>query len=149
MALSDEGRQRLREAIYRNQPWRYATGPQTDAGKARASCNAIKHGRYTSDAIRQHRRRRAMERWRDALLGIRVADLQSEHLCAGLSPPPVSWFYSPPHVATAELRVVCVRRALRWAQRGIRYSDRDEPQLRAFVERAERWLADHAQSDHG
>jgi len=147
MPLSDEGRQRLREAIDRNQPWRCATGPRTDAGKARASRNAIKHGHYTSEAIRQYRRQRALERWRDALLGIRLAELRAEHFGAGLAPPAMNSFYSAPHVASAELRVTCVRRGLRWARRAIRYSDRDEPQLRAFVERAERWLANHARSD--
>lgn len=37
--LSDEGRQRLRAAIFRIQPWIRATGPKTTAGKQRSAAN--------------------------------------------------------------------------------------------------------------
>lgn len=47
--LTESGRQRLREAAFRNQPWRRNTGPKTQAGKVRARMNARKSGRH--DAI--------------------------------------------------------------------------------------------------
>lgn len=37
--LSLEGRQRLRVAAYKNQPWQRSTGPRTPAGKAIAARN--------------------------------------------------------------------------------------------------------------
>ena len=37
--LTPSGRERLRKAALGNQPWRQATGPRTDAGKARAAAN--------------------------------------------------------------------------------------------------------------
>ena len=37
--LTEAGRQRLREAALRNQPWQYLTGPRTAAGKAQAAAN--------------------------------------------------------------------------------------------------------------
>jgi len=37
--LSPEGRERLRQAALRHQPWRFATGPRTDEGKAQAARN--------------------------------------------------------------------------------------------------------------
>ena len=40
--LSDEGRQKLREAAIVNRPWRFATGPRTPEGKARAAANGKK-----------------------------------------------------------------------------------------------------------
>jgi hypothetical protein len=37
--LTEAGRQRLREAAMNNKPWDYATGPRTDAGKAKSAQN--------------------------------------------------------------------------------------------------------------
>ena len=37
--LTPAGRERLRQAIHRVQPWREATGPRTPAGKQRAAQN--------------------------------------------------------------------------------------------------------------
>ena len=37
--LTEEGRRRLRETALRHQPWRYARGPTSPAGKARAAAN--------------------------------------------------------------------------------------------------------------
>jgi hypothetical protein len=37
--LTPAGRERLRRAALRNRPWRFATGPQTAAGKARSARN--------------------------------------------------------------------------------------------------------------
>ena len=37
--LSEAGRAKLRETINRNQPWRYSTGPITEAGKNKSSQN--------------------------------------------------------------------------------------------------------------
>jgi hypothetical protein len=38
--LTEAGRQRLRESALAHQPWRFATGPRTPEGKARAAANA-------------------------------------------------------------------------------------------------------------
>jgi hypothetical protein len=54
--LTEEGRERLRAAARRNRPWERSTGPRTDAGKAAASKNALKHGRETA-AVREFRAR--------------------------------------------------------------------------------------------
>ena len=40
--LSEEGRERLRQAAFRHQPWTQATGPKTPAGKAQAARNGKK-----------------------------------------------------------------------------------------------------------
>ncbi len=37
--LTDEGRERLREAALRNRPWERSTGPRTPEGKAKAALN--------------------------------------------------------------------------------------------------------------
>lgn len=39
LGLSERGRERLRETALRHQPWRFATGPKTAAGKARVALN--------------------------------------------------------------------------------------------------------------
>ena len=41
--LTERGRQRLRDAALRNQPWRFSTGPRTFEGKARAAMNGRCH----------------------------------------------------------------------------------------------------------
>ena len=38
-ALTTEGRERLRQAALKHRPWRYSTGPRTEAGKARSAAN--------------------------------------------------------------------------------------------------------------
>jgi hypothetical protein len=37
--LTPEGRERLRQAAMKNQPWRFSTGPRTPAGKAKVAVN--------------------------------------------------------------------------------------------------------------
>lgn len=37
--LTAAGRERLRQAILVNQPWRYSTGPRTPEGKVRSALN--------------------------------------------------------------------------------------------------------------
>ena len=37
--LTDQGRQKLREAALLNRPWKDATGPRTQEGKARVALN--------------------------------------------------------------------------------------------------------------
>jgi hypothetical protein len=37
--LTPEGRERLRQAALKNQPWRKTTGPRTPEGKARSAAN--------------------------------------------------------------------------------------------------------------
>ena len=41
--LTEQGRQRLREAALRNEPWRSSTGPRTHDGKATAALNGHCH----------------------------------------------------------------------------------------------------------
>jgi hypothetical protein len=45
--LSEQGRARLRLAAMRVQPWRFATGPRTTAGKAKAAANGKKRQKGT------------------------------------------------------------------------------------------------------
>jgi hypothetical protein len=40
--LTPEGRERLRQAAIKNQPWRFSTGPRTAAGKAKMILNGKK-----------------------------------------------------------------------------------------------------------
>ena len=48
------------ERTRRVRPWAASTGPKSAAGKKRSSQNALKHGRYSKDAIAF---RRAATRW--------------------------------------------------------------------------------------
>jgi hypothetical protein len=54
--LTPRGRQALREAAVRNQPWIYSTGPRTPAGKAQAARNG-KSRQLNSCSIREIRAR--------------------------------------------------------------------------------------------
>jgi hypothetical protein len=40
--LTPEGREKLRNAALQNRPWRFSTGPQTPAGKAKVALNGKK-----------------------------------------------------------------------------------------------------------
>ncbi len=40
--LTDRGRERLRQSALVNRPWRFSTGPRTDAGKDQARTNGRK-----------------------------------------------------------------------------------------------------------
>ncbi len=52
--LTEAGRRRLREAAYRNKPWRFSTGPRSSEGKAKVAMNGKKH--QTDDlSVRQLR----------------------------------------------------------------------------------------------
>ena len=53
---SPERRARQAALIRRWAPWRRATGPKTDAGKARCATNALKHGYRSQARIRQMQR---------------------------------------------------------------------------------------------
>lgn len=53
--LTDEGRQRLREAAKRNRPWRYSTGPKTATGKAKVALNGLKRQTVPGPSVRQMR----------------------------------------------------------------------------------------------
>lgn len=44
--ITETGRQKLREACLRNQPWLKSTGPMTLEGKLRSRQNAWKNGEY-------------------------------------------------------------------------------------------------------
>jgi hypothetical protein len=41
--LTELGRQRLREAALRNQPWQFSTGPRSPDGKSKAALNGHHH----------------------------------------------------------------------------------------------------------
>ena len=76
--LTEAGRQKLREAAFRNKPWRYSTGPRTAEGKAKSALNAKK--RHRGIPIREQRR---PIRAADGLLAVRVNqvfDCQSQRL---------------------------------------------------------------------
>jgi hypothetical protein len=53
--LSDAGRERLREAARKHQPWRFATGPRTKDGKTKAAQNGRgrQHGPISIRQLRQ------------------------------------------------------------------------------------------------
>ena len=53
---SAERRARQAELIRRFAPWRESTGPKTEAGKARCSKNALRHGGRSSARIRELQR---------------------------------------------------------------------------------------------
>lgn len=44
-------KERQRQLIQQQQPWKHSTGPRTAAGKAKVSRNAQKHGLRSADAI--------------------------------------------------------------------------------------------------
>lgn len=44
--------QLMRDKVHEWQPWTRSTGARTDAGKARSSMNAVKHGGYSADTKR-------------------------------------------------------------------------------------------------
>ena len=52
--LTLKGRERLREAALRNQPWRFSTGPRTARGKASAAANGKtrRKGRFSVRQLR-------------------------------------------------------------------------------------------------
>ena len=45
----------MRSSAQRVRPWQWTRGPQTAAGKARSSRNALKHGMRTAEAIAEKR----------------------------------------------------------------------------------------------
>ena len=53
--MTEAGRQKLREAAFRNKPWRYSTGPRTAEGKAKSALNAKK--RQTEEISVRERKR--------------------------------------------------------------------------------------------
>jgi hypothetical protein len=57
-----ERRARQAALIRRWAPWRRSTGPKTDAGKARCSMNALKHGYRSRATIGEYRRIRRLLR---------------------------------------------------------------------------------------
>lgn len=61
------------------QPWRHATGPRTEAGKARVARNALRHG-YRSQAwiLRARRIRNAIRLCATTLLRVRAMRQQRE-----------------------------------------------------------------------
>jgi hypothetical protein len=56
--LTEEGRERLRQAAQQYQPWRFATGPRTPSGKSISASNGAKH-RGGERGVRELRRETA------------------------------------------------------------------------------------------
>jgi len=79
---SPERRARQAALVRRWQPWRRSTGPQSEAGRARAAQNALKHGHRSRAHILQLRRVRHAIR----LCTYTVAAVRA-HM-RGLPPPP-------------------------------------------------------------
>lgn len=52
--LTPEGRERLRQAAFKNRPWRFSTGPTTPEGKARVALNG-KHRQTGPVSVRELR----------------------------------------------------------------------------------------------
>ena len=79
---SSERRAQQASLIRRWQPWRRSTGPQTEAGRARAAQNALKHGHRTrANILRLQRIRHAIR-----LCAYTVAAVRAR--MRGLPPPP-------------------------------------------------------------
>lgn len=75
--LTDVGRERLRESTLRFQPWRFAKGPKTDAGKRQVATNG-KVRQLGSLSVRERR----------ALMAELTADLGAFRELRGLVPGP-------------------------------------------------------------
>jgi hypothetical protein len=87
---TEQRRARQSALVARWQPWRRATGPRTDAGKARSSANAFKHGlrsRAHLESQRQAReKRREIRRFLSiAAHNIRIARIFLRARSAGFS----------------------------------------------------------------
>jgi hypothetical protein len=73
--LTPEGRARLRASALEHQPWRYATGPRTPAGKAKAAAN----GKYRQAGPRSVRAtRREMAEVREFLRALQSLRADAE-----------------------------------------------------------------------
>jgi hypothetical protein len=71
-----ERRARQSALIARWQPWRRATGPRTETGKARSSANSFKHGFKGGAHLENVRRRREKRREIRRFLGIAAHNIR-------------------------------------------------------------------------
>jgi hypothetical protein len=53
--LTPEGREKLRQAALRNQPWQHSTGPRTPAGRAQSRINGKKGSQKGPLSVREVR----------------------------------------------------------------------------------------------
>jgi len=76
--LSPEGLAALRASARRVRPWAHSTGPRTEAGKARSSRNALKHGLRRAGVIAAQRELARAIRVLDAAAAAGAADALAE-----------------------------------------------------------------------
>jgi hypothetical protein len=76
--LTPEGREKLRQSALKHRPWRYATGPRTPEGKAKAALNARR--RQVGDlSVRELQRQLAnVNRLFDGLVAVRQMVAEAE-----------------------------------------------------------------------
>jgi hypothetical protein len=95
---SKERRARQAALIRSWAPWRRSTGPKTDAGKARSSMNALKHGGRSQAKIREFQRIRYVLR-----LAARNIQLLRLHIQLRDARPWIKYKFHPTGLAPARM----------------------------------------------
>jgi|LakMenEpi03Aug12_release.lakeMendotaPanAssembly.Ray.scaffolds.fasta_scaffold21280_3 hypothetical protein len=90
MAISEAGRQKLREQIHITKPWLKSTGAKTERGKAVVSQNALKTGLYSiQEPIRLLARLEREKKEMEKVVAI-VKKMQEAYSSSNAEPHP-SW----------------------------------------------------------
>lgn len=120
---SSERRARQAALIGRWAPWLSSTGPKTEAGKARCSMNALKHGYRSRATIAEYRRIRRVLRQVDRNIAILRAYIRARDQAAR---PPIKlkpWYVNRSGSATTNLNATSPLRGGRSA--GARRAEAD------------------------